>query len=288
MLGIGRSNVHRHAADATGRLDAAALEAALDALDGAPAIIVANAGEVNTGAFDPIELMADLAARYGAWLHVDGAFGLFARVSPLSAGLAAGIERAHSVIADGHKWLNVPYDCGFAFVRDPEYLSRAFAAGAAYLPPMDDPHPNFGYLGPDMSRRARSLAVWATLAAYGRRGYRAMVERHLALATRVAAGVDAAADLERLAAVPLDIVCFRFRPAGMSEDELDELNTRLGRLLLDDGRVYVGTTLFDGHVAFRPAIVNWLTTEADVDLMVAVIRELGTSLVAGARSDPEG
>jgi glutamate/tyrosine decarboxylase-like PLP-dependent enzyme len=281
MLGIGRANVHRFAVDGTGRLDLAALEAALADLHGAPAIIVANAGEVNTGAFDPIEAMADLAQRYGAWLHVDGAFGLFARVSPQSAALAAGVERADSVIADGHKWLNVPYDCGFAFVRDPRDLARAFAAGAAYLPSLDDPHPNFGYMGPEMSRRARSLAVWATLAAYGRQGYRAMVERHVALAARVAAAVDAAPDLERLAEAPLDIVCFRYRPQGVPESELDGLNTRLGQMVLDDGRVYVGTTTYGGRVAFRPAIVNWLTTERDVDLLVQVIRDLGASLAGG-------
>ena len=152
---------------------------------------------------------------------------------------------------------------------------------------MDDPHPNFGYLGPEMSRRARSLAVWATLAAYGRDGYRAMVERHLGLAQRVAARVDAAADLERLADVPLDIVCFRFRPSGMAEADLDALNTRLGELVLQDGRVYVGTTRYDGRIAFRPAIVNWLTTEADVDLLVDVIRELGASLVADAGEGAE-
>ena len=287
MLGIGRGNVQRFAADGSGRLDVPALEAALVALHGAPAVIVANAGEVNTGAFDPIEAMADLAARYGAWLHVDGAFGLFARVAPGSAGLAAGIERADSVIADGHKWLNVPYDSGFAFVRDPLALGRAFAASAAYLPPADDPHPNFGYLGPEMSRRARSLAVWATLAAYGRQGYRAMVERHLALAARIATRVSAAPDLELLAEVPLDIVCFRFRPAVVAEAGLDALNTRLGELVLKDGRVYVGTTRYDGRIAFRPAIVNWLTTEADVDLLVDVIRELGANLVADAPWGPE-
>lgn len=281
MLGIGRRSVQRFGGEAAGSIDLPALETALGALDGAPAIIVGNAGEVNTGAFDPIERLADLAERYGAWLHVDGAFGLFARVSPLSAHLAAGVERAHSVIADGHKWLNVPYDCGFAFVREGRYLAEAFTAGAAYLPATDDPQPNWGYLSPEMSRRARSLAVWATLAAYGRAGYREMVERHLRLAQRMAARVDASADLERLAEVPLDIVCFRYRPRGVPESELDDLNTRLGAAVLADGRVYVGTTRYAGRIAFRPAIVNWMTGEADVDLLVDVIRELGATLTRG-------
>ena len=122
--------------------------------------------------------MADLADEHGAWLHVDGAFGLFARLAPESRQLAAGVERANSVIADGHKWLNVPYDCGFAFVRGAERLPRSFNVGAPYLPSPDDPRPNPGFLTPENSRRARALAVWATLRAYGRAGHREMVERH--------------------------------------------------------------------------------------------------------------
>ena len=275
MLGIGRESVRTFAADETGRLDRSGLERALRGLGGAPAVIVANAGEVNAGGFDPIADMARLAEEYGAWLHVDGAFGLFARVTPRAARLADGVERADSVIADGHKWLNVPYDCGFAFVRDASALPEVFSASAAYLPGEDPERPNFGFLGPESSRRARALAVWATLRAYGRRGYRDLVERNLALAQRVARAVDEASDLERLADVPLNIVCFRYRPPGVPEHELDELNERLGADVLADGRVYVGTTRYRGRVAFRPAIVNWRTREQDVDLLVDVIRELG-------------
>lgn len=135
--------------------------------------------------------------------------------------------------------------------------------------------------GPEASRRARSLPVWATLHAYGRRGVREIVERHLDLAQRVARRVDEAPDLERLADVPLNIVCFRYRPDGASEGDFDNLNRRLGEVVLQDGRVYVGTTVYRGRVAFRPAFVNWLTTEDDVDLLVDVIRELGARLAAG-------
>ena len=282
MLGLGRESVRVLAVDAVGRLDLAALARALDDLDGVPALILATAGEVNAGDFDPVAALADLAERHGAWLHVDGAFGLFARAAPAAAGLAEGVERAHSVIADGHKWLNVPYDCGFAFLRDPAALPPIFNASAAYLPGEDPARPNFGFLGPESSRRARSLAVWATLHAYGRRGYRELVERNLALAQRVARRVDDAPDLERLADVPLNIVCFRFRPPRLPEAELDDLNARLGETVLADGRVYVGTTRYAGRVAFRPAICNWRTREEDVDLLVDVIRELGARLVSPA------
>jgi glutamate/tyrosine decarboxylase-like PLP-dependent enzyme len=280
MLGIGRGTVRTFGRDAVGRLDEEALAGALQALDGAPAVIVANAGEVNAGDFDPIARLADLAEEHGAWLHVDGAFGLFARATPRAAHLAEGVERADSVIADGHKWLNVPYDCGFAFVRDGSALGKIFTPEAAYLPPPDDPRPNFGFLGPEMSRRGRSLAVWATLRAYGRSGYRELVEHHLDLAQRLGRLVDEAPDLELLTDVPLNIVCFRFRPDGVPEEELDELNARLGQEVLADGRVYVGTTTYGGKIAFRPAIVNWRTREADIDLFVDVVRELGASLLA--------
>jgi glutamate/tyrosine decarboxylase-like PLP-dependent enzyme len=284
MMGIGSANVRRLTTDGTGRLDLDALDAELAALGGAPAIMVANAGEVNAGDFDPIAAMADLADRHGAWLHVDGAFGLFARVSPRTAQLVEGVERASSVSADGHKWLNVPHDCGFAFVRHGDWNVKTYAEEADYLPPADDPHQNFGYRGPEGSRRARALAVWATLRAYGRSGYRAIVEGHLDLAQHLAARIDSEPDFERLADVQLNIVCFRWHPAGAGEPELDELNRELGEELLRDGRVFAGTTLYDGKVAFRPALVNWQTSERDVDELVDVLVELAARVRDGDRA----
>ena len=240
--------------------------------------MIASAGEVNAGDFDPLPAMADLAERHGAWLHVDGAFGLFAALSDRTRYLVEGIERADSVIADGHKWLNVPYDCGFAFVKDPSLQAGVFTSGAAYLPDPMDPKPTWGYLGPEMSRRARSFAVWATLRAYGRSGYASIVERHLDLAARLATRIDEAPDLERLADVPLNIVCFRARPPGYPEDRLDDLNRRIGETSIRDGRVIFGTTEYDGKVAFRPAPVNWRNRPEDVDLIVDVVRELSARL----------
>jgi glutamate/tyrosine decarboxylase-like PLP-dependent enzyme len=275
MLGVGRKRVTYCSADETGRLDLEGLERQLKLLRGAPSIVIGNAGEVNAGHFDPIADMSDLARKHNAWLHVDGAFGLFARISPRTARLAEGVERADSVVADGHKWLNVPHDCGFAFVRDPALLTTVFSASASYL--LDEEV--FAFRAPDLSRRARSFAVWATLAAYGRNGHRAIVERCLDNAAHVALTVDEAHDFELLAAAPLNIVCFRYQPRGMPEEDLDELNLRIGRAILRDGRVYVGTTRWAETVAFRPAFVNWQTTTADADLMVETIRELGQMLV---------
>jgi glutamate/tyrosine decarboxylase-like PLP-dependent enzyme len=279
MLGIGRGRPKILTRDAAGRFDLAALGAALEGLGGQPAIVIATAGDVNTGDFDPLPKIAELARAHGAWMHVDGAFGLFAAVSPLTRHLVDGIEGAHSVAVDGHKWLNVPYESGFAFVRDPVIHAGAFSATAAYLRSEATDRPIFGNLSPEMSRRARSLPIWATLRAYGRDGYRAMVERHLVLAQRVAKQVDEAPDLELLAEVPLNVVCFRYHPPGISEDALDDLNRKLGASILEDGRVYFGTTDYAGKVAFRPAIVNWRTGDDDVDVIVKVVRELGARLV---------
>jgi glutamate/tyrosine decarboxylase-like PLP-dependent enzyme len=280
MLGIGRTNVRTLARDGVGRIDLEALEAELRALDGAPSIVVVSAGEVNAGDFDPLASMAELAADHGAWVHVDGAFGLFATLSPRTEHLVAGLELADSVVADGHKWLNVPYESGFAFVKDPSLLPAVFTSSAAYLEDPDDPRPTWGYLGPEMSRRARAFPIWATLRAYGRDGYRTIVERHLDLAEHLARRVDEAPDLERLADVTLNIVCFRARPAGVAEGELDELNRRIGEAALADGRVFFGTTVYDGRVAFRPAPVNWRNRVEHIDLMVDVIRELIPRFVA--------
>jgi glutamate/tyrosine decarboxylase-like PLP-dependent enzyme len=272
MLGIGRANIRRLTRDGVGRVDLEALERSLAAGEGD--IVVANAGEVNAGDFDPIAEIAALARQHGAWLHVDGAFGLFARLAPESRGLTEGIELADSIGADAHKWLNVPYDCGFVFVREPDRLANALSFGAPYLPSADDPRPAPGFFSPENSRRARAFAVWATLRAYGRDGHRAMVERHLRLARGLADRIDEAPEFERLADVQLNIVCFRARPDGFAEEDLDDLNRELGEALLEDGRVFAGTTLYNGAVAFRPAIVNWQTTEADVDLLVDVLLEL--------------
>ena len=287
MLGHGRNSVQVFARDRVGRLDLAAMERRLAEVDG-PAVLIANAGEVNAGDFDPVDALADLAERYGAWLHVDGAFGLFAALSPRTAALVRGIERADSIACDAHKWLNVPYESGFAFLREPARLPVTFGMpGAAYLPGSVSPlagevAPGLDYAlhGPESSRRSRAMPIWATLAAYGRDGHRAMVERHLDLAQHLARLIDAAPELERLAEVPLNIVCFRARPDGVPPEALDDLNRRLGAALLADGRVIAGSTLYDGKVALRPAIVNWRTTEPDIDLLVGVVRELTAKLVA--------
>ena len=273
MLGFGRGNIRRLARDDVGRLDLAALESELTQA-ASPAIVIANAGEVNAGDSIRSRMSPIFASVVARGCTSTAPSGLFARLTPGTRALTEGVERADSVISDGHKWLNVPYDCGFAFVREMERLPRALNVGAPYLPSADDPHPNYGFVSPENSRRARALAVWATLRAYGRAGYREMVERHVRLARHLAERIDASPELERLADVPLNIVCFRAHPPGFSEEQLNELNTRVGDALRADGRVFVGTTTYAGKIALRPAIVNWRTDIPDVELIVDVAREL--------------
>jgi glutamate/tyrosine decarboxylase-like PLP-dependent enzyme len=278
MIGVGRSSVRKFIQDSTGSLDIQALEHDLKNIGGSPSIIIATAGEPNTGAFDPIGQLVELAENYNAWLHVDGAFGLFAKLSQNAKDLIAGVERAHSVTVDGHKWLNVPYDCGFAFLSDLSLWGKVFTHSAEYLPSQTDKEPVLGALGPEMSRRARALPVWATLRAYGRKGITEMIEGHMEMAKYLAKLVDDAPDLERLADVPLNIVCFRYNPGELNEDKLNSINQAIGEAIIEDGRIYMGTTKYGNKVAFRPAIVNWRTRHEDVKLIVDIVLEISKTL----------
>ncbi len=280
--GIGRGQVRRFCRDQLGRLDLAGLRGALEALDGAPALVVVNAGEVNAGEFDPVSEMIDLARQHNTWVHVDGAFGLFAAVSPRTAHLVDGIDRADSATVDGHKWLNVPYDSGYAFVRDHGLMARAFRYSADYLPDENDARPTYGAIGPESSRRARSFAVWATLKAYGREGHRRIVEHCLDLAQHFAEAVRRTPDLELLNDPQLNIVSFRYNPGGLDDGDLDTLNQTLGERVIDDGRFLVGTSRLGTRTIFRPAFSNWRTRPEDVEELARVVVALGEDLLAGS------
>jgi len=278
LQGVGRSQIKACCRDARGRLDLDALASELATLNGAPAVVVANAGEVNAGDFDPVAAVIEVARQHNCWVHVDGAFGLFAAVSPRTAHLVKGVAGADSVTVDGHKWLNVPYDSGYAFVRDHSLMARAFRYSADYLPAEDDPFPTLGAIGPESSRRARGMAVWATLKAYGREGCRRIVEHTLDLAQRCAARVTEAPDLELMAPVQLNIAPFRYNPGGLDDATLDELNRRLGQAVQDDGQFLVGTSKLGQRTLFRPAFSNWRTRPEDVDAFIIRVRELAQGL----------
>lgn len=276
--GVGRGNVRQFAKDDFGRLDIDAMARALDELDGAPAMVVVNAGEVNAGEFDPVNDMIDLARQHNCWVHVDGAFGLFAAASPRTAHFVEGVERADSVTVDGHKWLNVPYDSGYAFVRDHGLMARAFRYSADYLSEEDEERPTPGAIGPESSRRARSFAVWATLKAYGREGQQRIVEHCLDITQHFAQVVRNNEKLELMNDPQLNIVSFRYNPGGMSDDNLDRLNDELGEAMIADGRFLVGTSRMGARTIFRPAFSNWRTRPEDVEELASVIVEVAERL----------
>lgn len=278
--GVGRGNVQVYAKDEHGRLDLDGFRRGLEALDGKPAVVVANAGEVNGGEFDPTDEMIDAARDHNCWVHVDGAFGLFAAVSPRTAHLVQGVERADSATVDGHKWLNVPYDSGYAFVRDYGLMARAFRYSADYLPLENEARPTA--IGPESSRRARSFAVWATLNAYGRSGHRQLVEHCLDIAQHFADVVRDHPRLEAMNEPELNIVPFRYNPGGRTDAELDVLNARLGEAVIDDGRFLVGTSRYGARTVFRPAFSNWRTRPADVEGLAQVVVEIGDGLTTNA------
>lgn len=278
-LGVGRDNVRQFRRDDFGRVDLEAMKLALEDLNGQPAVIIVNAGEVNTGEFDPVREIIKLARQHNCWVHVDGAFGLFARVSPRIAHYADDVELADSITVDGHKWLNVPFDSGYAFVRDHGLMARAFRYSADYLPSEDDPRPTLGAIGPESSRRARSFAVWATLKAYGREGQRRIVEHCLDLAIHFTGLVKQHEQLEIMGKVHLHIVPFRFNPGGLTDAELDELNLKLGETLIADGRFMAGNSRIGPRTIFRPAFSNWRTRNEDVEQFAKVIVELGQRLL---------
>ena len=278
IQGIGRANVQQFSRDDFGRLDLVALEQALIDLKGQPALVIVNAGEVNAGEFDPVKEMIGLARQHNCWVHVDGAFGLFARLSPRTAHLVEGVEDADSVTVDGHKWLNVPYDSGYAFVRDYDLLARAFRYSADYLPDEHSDRPTPGAIGPESSRRARSFAVWATIKAYGRTGHRRIVEHCLDLAQHFSQQVNNAAQLELMNDVQLNIVAFRYNPGGLKEEQLNELNERLGEAVLAYGRFLVGPSRICSRIVFSPSFSNWRRRFSDVEEFAEVVLAIAKRL----------
>jgi glutamate/tyrosine decarboxylase-like PLP-dependent enzyme len=267
ILGIGRAQLHPIACEpATERVSIDALQSALAASD-APTIIIANAGTVTTTAFDDLRAISALARAHGAWLHVDGAFGLFAALLPAQQHQLDGLALADSICGDAHKWLNVPYDSGFALTRHPAVQGRVFRNAASYFfdaTTLPDPF----HFVPENSRRLRALPIWASLLAYGRSGVQAMIARSCACAHALGDWIAAHPDLELLAPVTLNVVAFTVRePALAGRDPAIVLPTLL-RGAAASGAVFLTPGAFGGRRGVRAAFSNWRTDPAtDVPLI---------------------
>jgi glutamate/tyrosine decarboxylase-like PLP-dependent enzyme len=271
LVGVGRQRVHVVEADAQGRLR----PDRLPNIEG-PVLVCAQAGEVNTGAFDPFDEIADWLAERSGWMHVDGAFGLWARADPSRAELVAGMDRADSLATDGHKWLNVTYDCGIAFVRDVDDLRRTFAATADYLPA------DIGFEAmhhtPQSSQRARAVEVWAVLRTLGRQGVADLITRSCDAASTIAERLRAGG-LTILNDVVLNQVLVRLVDGPTTAALVGAVQA--------DGRIWCGPTEWAGATAMRISVSSWKTGLEGAEFAADVILECAETLTTRHRSPPD-
>jgi glutamate/tyrosine decarboxylase-like PLP-dependent enzyme len=279
MLGLGRKSwIGINTLPEREAMDINDLESQLKKV-GRPCIVVASAGTVNTVDFDNLEAIAALRTKYSFWLHVDAAFGGFAAVSPKYAHLIKGIEHADTVTVDAHKWMNVPYDSAMLFTKHREIQVRVFRNNAAYL---GDPNttPDSMHLTPENSRRFRALPAWFSLMAYGKDGYRDIIERNCEAAYVLGELISSSSEFELLAPVRMNVVCFTFRKNGIT---LDDIRNFLAQVR-DDGQVFFTPTSYKGVPAIRAAISNWQTSANDVDLGFKVLVKISKAVSLATRN----
>lgn len=273
LLGIGSRGVRAIPVDGAYRMDPAALRVAVEAdlaAGGRPLFVAGSAGTVNTGAVDPLGALADVAAEYGLWFHVDGAYGALGVLAPDAAAEYEGLARADSLALDPHKWLGVPVDCGCALFADPAHARDAFSLVPAYL--RDDDAGELGWFaeyGPEQTRPFRALRAWATLSHIGRAGVVDLVARTTALARTLAAMVEQAPDFELLAPVVTSVVAFRYLGA---DGDLEAVNRAIPAAVQRRGRVFLTGTTLRATEALRACLLNPATTEADLRLLLDEIR----------------
>ena len=274
FLGLGYDRVVRIPVDAMGRIRLGDLDAAMRRGD-EPAIVITQVGHINTGAFDPIGEISDIAHQRKGWVHVDGAFGLWARACPERARLAAGVDKADSWATDGHKWLQLPYDCGFAIVRNAEAHRRSMAITASYLPNVAADERNPSHYVPELSRRARGFPAWAMIRALGRQGIAQLVGHHCRIARSMAQALSAEAGIRVLNDVVLNQVAVRF-----GDDDM--LTKRVIERLQADGICFAAGAEWKGLWIMRLSVTSWATSEEDADSSVAAIAAAWRAVLAEA------
>jgi glutamate/tyrosine decarboxylase-like PLP-dependent enzyme len=268
-LGIGRKNRVLIRSDKQGRMDAKDLREKI-ALHNGPKIIIAQAGHINSGAFDPFAEIVKIAKDHDAWVHVDGAFGLWARAVPELAHLTDGIDLADSWTVDGHKWLQIPYDCGFAIVRDSEAHKRAMAINASYLVHHNNDGRNLSHFGPELSRRARGFAVWAVLQAFGRNGLEEMIARHVRCAQYLATCLAPIPGVRILNDVVLNQLAIAFGE-NEPQDQRDEMTRKVITAIRKENRNFVLGAKWNGEEILRLSVISHLTDESHMDDLAASI-----------------
>jgi glutamate/tyrosine decarboxylase-like PLP-dependent enzyme len=279
-LGIGRHNLVFIKADQEGRMRTDDLECQIAAHDG-PKIVIAQAGHINSGAFDSFGPIAELVEAHNGWLHIDGAFGLWARAVPHLAALGRDLERADSWTTDGHKWLQIPYDSGFAIVKDSAAHRRAMDITASYLTHSLEDGRNPTHFGPELSRRARGFAVWAVLQALGRQGVREIVTRHCACASYIAKRLAAEPGIEILNEVVLNQLAVSFGN-GCSPEEQSRLADAVADELARGRRFYLKTTEWKGRKVLRISVISHHTDEQAADNLASAIVEAWRKVGAGS------
>ena len=287
LLGVGKDAIVTIPVDTAHRMNVRALEQQIvdDTAAGYHAVcVVGTAGDVNTGAIDPLDAIADVCAATDVWLHIDGSYGALAARSPHINNAMSGIARADSMSLDPHKWLYAPLDAGCLLVKDAHTLRRAFSEGADYIDVVADRDmSDFAYWdhSPELSRRFRALKIWFMLKIHGARSIQAAIDSNITVARHLASMIEASADFELLAPAPLSIVCFRYVRKDLSRRsnaEADAFNKRLMLEVQRDGDSYLSNAMIGGRFALRACIVNFRTTTHDVERLLDTLRRVATRM----------
>jgi aromatic-L-amino-acid/L-tryptophan decarboxylase len=292
LLGLGRDSLREIPVNDRFEIDIAALEATIaqDRHDGfRPICVIGNAGTVNTGAVDDLNAIADICARENMWFHVDGAFGALISLSPKLRPLISGMERADSIAFDFHKWMYTQYDAGCALIRSEKAHHDSFRVPSSYLSHFERGVASgdawFGEYGVELSRSFRALRIWMSIKEHGIDKYRRLIEQNVAQARHLAELIDSNAELELMAPAPLNIVCFRYRPLGFTEEELDGLNKEILFQIQERGIAAPSSTVLNGKFAIRVAICNHRSRFEDFDVLAREVCRIGRELASNDAFD---